>query len=1040
TTLYEMLTERPPLQGKSHQETLAQIISRDPVQPRKLRPRVPRDLDTIVMKCLRKDPRDRFGTAEALAQDLRRFVRGDPIEARPQAPIEKLVRRAKRHAMKIGAAILLVLLAGVSALFIHQFRVRLAEGRAAEESKARSEYTGRIARAVSRIQIGEMNQHLAMNSPHRSDPADLFTGLRLDSITAPPSREELDAAILEIETAAGSVPPGFDGHDAYYHWARALDLRGEREAALEKLEHLLAIRPDFIPALVLAAEIQRELGRHEQAQATESRAEEAASSSPHRWAKAWYEGRRAERQKRWGDAVVAYGILMDSTADGDVPYEGFRMESRLRRGQARLAAKEPAGALADFSIASHEWPEAMEPRLYLGRVLHLQGEKEAARRTFEELHDSRPADQKDLAAAWIVLAYLYSHDWEAALDWAGKLSEAGLRERLRSFCLVRLERFGEAEEAARVAVGLDDSDAGAHLMVAVALHGQKKYAAAKESCRRAIELDPDHFAAYHTMGQLHYDWGEVAESIRWYERSIARNPRSPATLGNLGAALVQSGKAEEGFRLLEESYAIQRTSLCCASLALTHGILRRPGWETERRRLFEEAIRIDPKCWMALANLGVDLYMAEGKLLEGLEKLRRAAELNPGWHLTHAHLGRIYERLGLDDDAVEHYLLAGERVLRDTTPGDVQLGNIMRLGNTMAKASAYPEVRAKGIELLAGAARDERYSRWASVVSDYASALLACERYEEALAAFDRSVELDRGGTFALANRGICRGKLGRPREALEDFLESLELGGEGRFSYVAEHILVLFREHRGADFGEALDRLRAKLGAMAERGAGEAEALWNVWLMVTLWVDRRELPAVLDALDALAAKAPESGGDAVRARAAEVRWALEGWRDGSAIRINCGGGEHRDTSGVQWDGDRLFAGGLAHDVTQDPPPWSTDRGKISAAVDPAIYRTFRRFPPTSSGPAGYRVPVLPGDYRVTLHFVEMFSNPSQGCIFGVKLEEETALEKYKPRRAGVATADRKSFVVRGADALLGILLLPERGAPQICAIEIERQ
>jgi tetratricopeptide (TPR) repeat protein len=460
---------------------------------------------------------------------------------------------------------------------------------------------------------------------------------------------------------------------------------------------------------------------------------------------------------------------------------------------------------------------------------------------------------------------------------------------------------------------------------------------------------------------------------------------------------------------------------------------------------------------MALANLGVDLYMGEGRLLEGLEKLRRAAELNPDWHLVHAHLGRIYERLALEDDSVAHYLLAAERVLRETTRGDVQLGNIMRLGNTMAKGSEYPEVREAGLELLRGAAEDDGYSRVPSVVSDYASALLANERYDEALAAFDRSVEMDPSGAMAVANRGICRGKLGQPREALADFLRALELGGGGHFVYTTEHILELFREHREADFGEALDRLRAKLLEGVERGNGDARgaddarstpdardadvaaALWSLWLTVALWIDRKDLVEVIAGVDALASKAPEGRGAGARARAGEIRWALEGWRDGGAIRINCGGEEYRDKCGVLWHSDRFFVGGMEHDVTQDTPGWSADRGRLSGADDPTIYGTVRLFPEKSPGPGGYRVPVVPGNYRVTLHFVEMFSNPSQGRVFDVKIEGETVLGKHRPQGVGVAAADRRTFEVRDAEALLEIILQPVRGSPQVCAIEIER-
>jgi serine/threonine protein kinase/Tol biopolymer transport system component len=103
-TMYEMLSWRPPFEGKSAQDTLGQIIFRDPQPLRRANARVPRDLETIVLKCLRKDPKDRYATAEALAGDLRSFSRGEPIAARPQGPWEKTLRRAWRHRVKIAVA------------------------------------------------------------------------------------------------------------------------------------------------------------------------------------------------------------------------------------------------------------------------------------------------------------------------------------------------------------------------------------------------------------------------------------------------------------------------------------------------------------------------------------------------------------------------------------------------------------------------------------------------------------------------------------------------------------------------------------------------------------------------------------------------------------------------------------------------------------------------------------------------------------------------------------------------------------------------
>jgi serine/threonine protein kinase len=95
--LYECLTGRPPFRADSHIETIRQVISDEPVPPSRLNTKVPRDLETIVLKCLSKDSRRRYPTANALSQDLARFQAGDPIEARPISSLERSVRWVKRH-------------------------------------------------------------------------------------------------------------------------------------------------------------------------------------------------------------------------------------------------------------------------------------------------------------------------------------------------------------------------------------------------------------------------------------------------------------------------------------------------------------------------------------------------------------------------------------------------------------------------------------------------------------------------------------------------------------------------------------------------------------------------------------------------------------------------------------------------------------------------------------------------------------------------------------------------------------------------------
>jgi tRNA A-37 threonylcarbamoyl transferase component Bud32 len=146
--LYALLTGRPPFQADNQLDTLMQVLEREPVGPQALNPKIPKDLETICLKCLEKEPSKRYESATEVTQELQCFLEGRPIKARPIGPVRRAVRWCRR---KPVVATLLALLAAsmVIGTSVSLFWARRAEIKA-NEATANATRAGKAEKRANR--------------------------------------------------------------------------------------------------------------------------------------------------------------------------------------------------------------------------------------------------------------------------------------------------------------------------------------------------------------------------------------------------------------------------------------------------------------------------------------------------------------------------------------------------------------------------------------------------------------------------------------------------------------------------------------------------------------------------------------------------------------------------------------------------------------------------------------------------------------------------------------------------------------------------
>jgi serine/threonine-protein kinase len=501
--LYELLTGRPPFTGESAAETERQVIANDPVPPSRLNARVPRDLETICLKCLHKEPHRRYASAAALADDLGRFLRGDAITARPEGRLWRLIRLVRRRpvvstVLAAGVLCATVLVGGG----LWRASERAADARAAEADRAATERAANedlqeMVRSLKKSAWPEARAALERARGRLGDQGsaelrrlldqgarDLVLGLRLDEIPVERWRNILTSLknpdlYEEVFRGAGLGEVG-DDPEVVAGRIRSSNITNALVAALD---HWSALPIDAQRRRWLLM-VARSADRGADPTGWRARSRDPAVRAD-----------RAALLKVVKDAPVAdQSPQLLLALARDLPYDSPERLSFLQRIQQAHAG--------DFWV-----------NLALADMLTLGNQRAEAIRFYQAAVASRPR---------------IAHGYD-------KLGLA----------LWMMGRREEAIEQFRRAVDIDPPDNFGRFWLAKALFDAGRQDEAIEQLRVAIRFHPDHATLHTFLANFLERTGRDAEALPHHRQVVALKPKDGLAQNQLRALLVRLGRGDE---------------------------------------------------------------------------------------------------------------------------------------------------------------------------------------------------------------------------------------------------------------------------------------------------------------------------------------------------------------------------------------------------------------------------------------------------------------------------------------------------------------